>query len=296
LFAGARWQLAGGTLTPTLILAAAMMANGFPVVALILEERGMLDGDLGATILGAAAVLATLPFLILAVLDHRFRSAGPAAVYVLGLAAVVALVVIAALIWQLTSAKLSRGPVSDGTTLAVAVIAVLLGAWLSLRLLGTPLLGGFAVGVALSRSPATRLALERALGRVVPVILVPMFFAAVGIRIDPRAIDVEVVEAAAVFTILLVAVASLGGVSSRMSGLTTRTATTIAALLNCRGLVLLALAVDMVDHRLIGAMLAPVFFLGAVATTLMTGPLLAWAQRPTQLEPEDDKLLAGRSR
>ena len=81
----------------------------------------------------------------------------------------------------------------------------------------------------------------------------PVFFAAGGMRIDPRLIDLGVLQAAAFFTILLVAVGVLSGlVSSRVRGITTSEARTIGALLNCRGLML-------------------------IATTLMTGPLLAWA-------------------
>jgi Kef-type K+ transport system membrane component KefB len=291
-FAAARWQLAGGPLTATLILAAALMVNGFPVVALVLQERGILDGTLGTTVLGTSALLATFPFLIVAVLNHRFASAGPAAAYVLGLTASVAVVVIAVLCWPRVAARLARISLSDGTDLALAVVAVITGAWLSSRLLGTGLPGGFAVGVALSRSVGTREVLEQALGRAVPALLVPVFFAAGGTRVDPRVIDFGVIEGAALFTTLLAAVAALAGwVSSRVSGITTRDARLIAGLLNCRGLMLVALPVDMVDHRLIGPRLVAVFCAGALVTTLMTGPLLAWADHAgTPSDTTDDQL------
>jgi Kef-type K+ transport system membrane component KefB len=293
-FAAARWQLAGGTLAPTLILAAALIVNGFPVVALILEERGMLRGDLGTTVLGVSVALTTLPFLIIAVLNQRLRSVGPTLVFVVGLAALMALVVIAIFIWPRVAERVPRVSMSDGAAVALAVIVVLIGAWLSLRVLGTALLGGFAAGVALSRSPRIRQVLRRALESIVPLVLVPVFFAAGGMRIDPRLIDVGVVQAAALFTIPLVAVGLLSGLaSSRVRGVTTREARTIAALLNCRGLMLIALPLDMLDHRLIGPRLVTVFFFGAVVTTLMTGPLLAWAGRAdAHSDMEDDKLPA----
>jgi Kef-type K+ transport system membrane component KefB len=290
-FAAARWQLAGGTLAPTLILAAALMVNGFPVVALILEERGMLRGDFGTTVVGVSVALTTLPFLITAVLNQSFRSVGPTVVFVVGLAAIVAVVVIAIGLWPRVAERIARISLSDGTAVVLAVIVVLIAAWLSLRVLGTALLGGFAAGVALSRSPAIRQVLTRALDRIVPLVLVPVFFAAGGMRIDPRMIDVGVIQAAALFTILLVAVGFLSGVaSSRVRGITSREARTIAALLNCRGLMLIALPLDMLDHRLIGPRLVTVFFFGAVLTTLMTGPLLAWAEHgEARSDIDDDK-------
>jgi Kef-type K+ transport system membrane component KefB len=293
-FAAARWKLAGGTLAPTLILAAALMVNGFPVVALILEERGMLRGDLGATVLGVSVALTTLPFLIIAVLNQRFRSVGPTVVFVAGLAAIVALVIIAIFLWPRVAERVALVSLSDGTAVVVAVIVVLVAAWLSLRVLGTALLGGFAAGVGLSRSPAIRQGLKRTLESIVPLVLVPVFFTAGGMRIDPRMIDVGVVQAAALFAILLVAVGFLSGLaSSRVQGITRREARTIAALLNCRGLMLIALPLDMLDHRLIGPRLVTVFFFGAIVTTLMTGPLLAWAEHTdVRSDIEDGELPA----
>jgi Kef-type K+ transport system membrane component KefB len=122
--------------------------------------------------------------------------------------------------------------------------------------------------------------LERALGRSVPVILVPVFMAAAGARVDPRVLDLSVLAGAAAFTVLLVAVAMLAGsVSARFSGLGAGDASAVAALLNCRGMMLLAIGIEMSDHHLIGSRLVAVFFIGAVATTIMTGPMFARAQR-----------------
>ena len=88
--------------------------------------------------------------------------------------------------------------------------------------------------------------------------------------------------ALAVFTALLLAVALPSGlVAKRVARFSAPEATTIAALLNCRGLLLLVLAVAMADDDLIGPSLVAVILLGALATTLMTGPLLRWAQRST---------------
>jgi Kef-type K+ transport system membrane component KefB len=278
-FAGARWQLAGGS--AALVMAAALMINGFPFVARILQERELLHGGFGATVLGASALLTALPFLLLAVAERRFPSVSVgAAAYVLRLLATVAVGGGAAVAWSSVAARLPPVAVSEGTAVVAAVVAAFLGAWLSLKLLGTGLLGAFMVGVALSRSAAIRSALERALGGSVPVILVPVFIASAGARVDPRMLDASVLAGAAVFTILLVAVATVSGwASSRISGVGASDARAITALLNCRGLMLLVVAVELADHRLIGPRLVAVLFIAAVATTLMTGPLLARAGR-----------------
>jgi Kef-type K+ transport system membrane component KefB len=214
------------------------------------------------------------------VAEHRFHSTGlQTAVYALELVATLGIGFSGAVLWPSLA---ERSPVAVGleTGLVLAVVAALLSAWVSLKLLGTALPGSFLVGIALSQSAARRHAIERALGWSVPVILVPGFLAGAGARVDPGMLDLGVLAGAAVFTVLLVAVAMLAGsVSSRFPGLGASDASAIAALLNCRGMMLLALGVEMRDHRLIGPRLVAVFFIGAVATTMMTGPLFARAQR-----------------
>jgi Kef-type K+ transport system membrane component KefB len=278
-FAGTRWQLAGGA-AGAIAITAALMINGFPLVARILQERELLHGEFGATVLGSSAALTTLALILVAVAAHRFRSPGPpTAGYVLWLVAIVTVGIGVALAWPSLAAR-SRFALGEVTGTVLAVITALLAAWASVQLLGSGLLGAFLVGIALSQSSVTRSALERALGRSVPVILVPVFMAAAGARVDPRTLGLSVLAGAAVFTVLLVAVACLAGsVSSRFSVLGASDATAIAVLLNCRGLMLLVLGVEMSDHRLIGSRLVAVFFIGAVATTAMTGPMFAGAQR-----------------
>lgn len=92
------------------------------------------------------------------------------------------------------------------------------------------------------------------------MILIPIFFAAAGERVDPAAIDGSVIAAAAVFLTLSTAVAALAGAAAaQLPGISQGEARSIAALRNCRGLVLLALAVSMIDQPLIGAGLVTVF-------------------------------------
>jgi len=290
-FAGAPWQLAGGT-AAVLVMAAALMVNGFPFVARILQERELIHGGFGATVLGASALVTALPFVLLAVAERRSPSHGTALLaYALLLLIALAVGVAAATLWPTLASRFKSSPLAGATPLVLAVIAALIVAWLTLQLLGTGLLGAFLVGIALSRSTATRTALEQTLGRSVPVILVPVFLAATGARLDPRVLDLGVLEGAAVFTSLLVAVAALAGsASARISHIGANDARAITALINCRGMMLLALGAQMADHRLIGPRLVAVFFIGAVATTLMTGPLLARAGRLARRAASEDQV------
>jgi Kef-type K+ transport system membrane component KefB len=265
-FSGAGWRLAPGV-TGVAVMAAALTISGFPFIAHILGERELLHGDFAATALGASAVLATVALLLLAVAEHPL----------LGLLTTAAAGIAAVAVSSSRAPRVSL-PVGAEAGLVLAVVAALAAAWVSLKLLGTPLLGAFLVGIVLSQSTARRGAIERALGWSVPVILVPVFLAGAGARVDPRVLDLGVLAGAAVFTALLGTVAILGAsVSSRLAVLGPSEVSSIAALLNCRGMMLLALGVELLDHRLIGSRLLAVFYLCALATTIMTGPLFALA-------------------
>ena len=168
----------------------------------------------------------------------------------------------------------------------VALVLVAAAHWLrssaghAAVLSAVELLGAFLGGVALARRFRARSLAERALGRIVPGMLVPIFLAGAGGRIDLRTLDLAVIAGAIVFTVLLVTVAALGGwISTRLTRFDAGEAVQIAVLLNCRGMMLFALGAQMSDQRMIGSRLVAVLFLGAVATTLMTGPLLDRVQR-----------------
>jgi Kef-type K+ transport system membrane component KefB len=293
-FAGARWQLAGGT-AAVLVMASALMVNGLPFVARILQERELMHGGFGATVLGASALVTALPFVLLSLAERRSPSDGIALLAdSLPLLITLAFGIAGAMLWPTLASRFKRPPSGGATPQVLAIIAALIVGWLTLQLLGTALPGAFLVGIALSGSTPTRVALEQMLGRAVPVILVPVFMAAAGARLDPRMLDVGVLQGAAVFTALLVAVAAAAGsASARTAHIGANDARAITALINCRGLMLLVLGVQMADHRLIGPRLVAVFFIGAVATTLMTGPLLARAGRLARRAASEDQLAVG---
>ncbi len=289
-FSGPEWGLAGGA-PGVLVMAAALSVNGFPMVARILEERRLLDSELGSTVLGAAAALTAIPFVLAAVAKPEIGASAPEAVaLVLVLGGLVVLGVHPRLLAR-TGAPRLNGPAKA----ALSMIAVLAAAWVSLMLVGTGLLGGFAAGVAISRSASTRDLLTRVLSWPVTVIGVPVFLAAAGIHVDVSTFDAELLPAAAVFLAMLVTVAGAAGVAAaRSRHIAAGQAAKIAALLNCRGLMLLALAVGLAESELIGPSLAVVLFAGALVTTLMTGPLLAREERrPTTGRASLDRVEAG---
>jgi Kef-type K+ transport system membrane component KefB len=139
-----------------------------------------------------------------------------------------------------------------------------------------PVIGAFAFGVVVPRSPAVTVVCRQLEGFAVTVLL-PVFFAGVGLDLV-----VEQLGAAPIywliFAVLLVAavvtkfVAALVGIP--MAGLGGRHALLLGALLNCRGVTEIVVATVGLQTGIIGPLGFTMFVLLALLSTLVTGPLI----------------------
>ena len=147
--------------------------------------------------------------------------------------------------------------------------------------------GAFVLGVILSDEPRLREVMTRHLRNFLAVIFLPIFFTYTGLRTDIGAL------ATPMHWLLLAGVlaAAIGGklggctLAARLGGFSAREALCTGVLMNTRAL--MALIVVNVGRDL-GVLPDSVFcmmVLMALATTVMTTPLLLWFMRGTELEP-----------
>jgi Kef-type K+ transport system membrane component KefB len=148
-------------------------------------------------------------------------------------------------------------------------------AWVTAKLGLQPVFGGFLAGLAMrSRDGAPDPEVIRSLERAGSLLL-PLFFIVTGLSLDIGAIHGD----ALVLLALLCFIATVGKLApayaaSRLSGLGPRQSSTVAVLVNTRGLTeLIALNVGL-SAGLINQRLFTVLVLMGLATTMMTGPLL----------------------
>jgi Kef-type K+ transport system membrane component KefB len=82
-------------------------------------------------------------------------------------------------------------------------------------------------------------------------------------------------------------------VVGRLVGLTTRQANTLGVLLNCRGLLILVVALIGLDLKAMTGAMQAVFVIGAIVTTLMTGPLVDYFTREEAVPEDADRRASG---
>jgi Kef-type K+ transport system membrane component KefB len=254
-------------------LAAALAAVGLPIVARILEDRDMAHGTVGSIAIVAGTGATALAVLAAAVaIGGGDVPAGGRAMARMGAGLVLLALVLA--IARRRWFALST-PVTVGAVVVLAVGAALAGD----ELLSSLILGPLIVGIAVSRGGGTGVALERCLGVAVRRVGLPVLLGVAALHTDLRELHSGVL--ATVVTLLAAVIAikvAAAYAAARAAGLGSADARAIGALMQCGGVMTIAVSLDVLDAHLIGARMHATLTLIGLASTIAAGPLLPRAR------------------
>lgn len=280
LLDGATWRPDGISSTAfSLFMGAGLSVTAFPVMARILQEKQMLGTSLGAVGVGSAAIVTVIMFLIIAAASASAKGSGAVSgagtklLLVLGLSVVLA-VVVRPVLHYLTRGWEEDGPL-PGNLLAGLLIGALATGLATDRILGAALVGGFLFGMVVPARPGLAEAIIARMTDAVILFFLPVFLAVSGLRTDLTLINGTVLVGSALFvTLMIVGKLVVGYLAGRAVGLDSKEAGTLGALLNCRGLLILVVALIGLQLGVITPQTQVVFVIGAIVTTMMTGPLV----------------------
>lgn len=266
-----------------LFLGIAMSITAFPVLARILEERGLTRTPLGSTAITCAAVDDVTAWSILAIVVAIGKAQGLASS---GLTVLMAAGFIG-FMWYVAGPAIrwiiGRGaPGTPSKNILAFVLLMLIGSALTTERIGIhALFGAFLIGVVMPREAGFRAELVQRLEEVSAILFLPLFFAFTGLRTQIGLLDSAGAWLMCAAVIAAATAGKLGGsmAAARLSGMGTLDAFSLGALMNTRGL--MELIVLNVGYEL--GILSPKIFammvLMALVTTLSTAPLLALADR-----------------
>jgi Kef-type K+ transport system membrane component KefB len=265
--------------THGLFIGAGLAVTAFPVMARILQERNMLSTELGAVAIGAAAISLPLMFVIIASAfatgPHGVpESAAVKLALAVGLAAFLFLVVRPALRWLLAR-RYRPGKELDEGTFAVLLIGVFFAAAAADRIGVQALTGGFLFGAAVPQVPGLAQAVIVRLHDLVVIVLIPVLLTVAGLHTDLR--EFELADVGGLLLFLVAMIVAKWGVSAftgPIVGLSWRESNALGVLMNCRGLEILIVGLIGLQAGVLTEQMMAVFVVGAIVTTLMTGPLL----------------------
>ncbi len=265
-----------------LFIGAAMSVTAFPVLARILLERGMHGTHIGALVLACAAVDDVIGWSVLAVALASLRSQGELTEVPAILLATIAFAFFMALIARPLAldrlvAHYHRAAGLTPGLLAAILCAVGICAWVTEAIGAHFVFGAFALGVVFPRDRTSELRarLNDQLAPLVTVLLLPVFFVLPGLGMNVRTLGWEQLGEFALVLATACGGKFLGAAGmARLQGLDWRQSAAIGTLMNTRGVMELVVLNVGLAAGVLDLELYTVFVLMAIATTLMTGPLL----------------------
>jgi Kef-type K+ transport system membrane component KefB len=263
-----------------MFLGVSMSITAFPVLARIVGERGLAASPVGFTALAAASVGDAIAWCILAVLVPLVGMRGPdtAIATVLGLAAFAALMIF---LVRPAAARLAGPPRPEGavgTGLVAGALIFAFASALCTEAIGVhAFFGAFLAGVVMPSHRGLRALLKGQLEAFSAVMLLPLFFALTGLRMQLALLNDWPSWLACGVIIVVAVVGKMGAATAaaRWTGMNWLDSLSVGALMNTRGLVELVVLNVGYDLGVLPAKIFAMLVLMALVTTFMTGPLLS---------------------
>lgn len=264
-----------------LFIGIAMSITAFPVLARILEEKGLANTRLGVMALACAAIDDVTAWCLLAAVVGFVQAGtfiGTLGVLAAALAYVVIMLkLVRPLLARTLRPKTKAGDLSWGQW--GILFFVLIGSASATEFIGIhALFGAFLAGAILPKEDLFRTGSLEKIERPVAVLLLPLFFAFTGLRTQIGLLDTADAWLVALGVTVLAVLGKMAGsaIAARVSGMEWRESWALGALMNTRGLMELVVLNIGYDLGILSPRLFAVFVLMALITTFMTSPLLSF--------------------
>jgi len=260
-----------------LFLGASMCITAFPMLARIIQHKGLTGTLMGTVALGAGAIDDVTAWCLLAIVLASFDDNAMRAVYSIAgglLFVAVAGLVIRPLLSRVRHKLVNESEQLTDVGLTVGLGCMALSAWFTDLIQLHAVFGAFVMGAMIPRGPmATGL-----IARIQPLavsLLLPLFFTYSGLNTKIGLLNTWYLWGMC----LLVLVAAVIGkgvactVAARMSGLSPRESLGIGTLMNARGLMELIIINIGLQRGIISEGLFACLVIMAIVTTLMASPI-----------------------
>ncbi len=260
-----------------LFIGTALSISALPVIARILKDLGILKNKIGSIILGSATLDDITGWILFAVIVANFSFEKIAHVN----PAVTAISVILMFIFSITIGRKMAKKLSawcenkndrDSLFLGIIIVIVLLASVMAEKIGIHAILGAFLAGIAFSDIESNKIHTSR----MVAYFFSPLYFVSVGLQVNfLKHFDLALV-------LIIVAIAVFGKIlgafiGAKISKLNNREALAIGFGMNARGAVGIILSTAAFQAKLIDERIFTALIVMAMATTLISGPLMKWA-------------------
>jgi Kef-type K+ transport system membrane component KefB len=272
---------AGSRFIPfALFMGIALSITAFPVLARIVQERGITRTPLGITAITSAAINDMTAWGILAIIVAIANAGaieGALFTIFLSLIFVLTMLLIIRPLLNKIAQKYTVPETISKQVVALVLSTMLLSAWITEVIGIHALFGAFMAGVIIPDNEKFKSIMAEKIEDISLVLLLPLFFVFTGLRTQIgllNSLDLWLIA----LLVIAVAVASkfIGSAfAAKLTGKNWKDSLLIGALMNTRGLIeLIALNIGY-DIGVLSPEIFTILVLVALVTTFMTGPLMA---------------------
>ena len=267
-----------------LFMSVAMSITAFPVLARILEERGISKTYLGNTAIACAAVDDATAWCLLAVVIAIVQADGLSGA-VLGIVAVILFIGVMLFIIKPLAERFfgheDEGGTPDRKSVPAALLLLFVCALFTEAIGIHALFGAFLAGVVMPAHTALRKLLTERLGGFTSGLLLPIFFAFTGLRTQINLLNGwgDWIICAGIIMVAIAGKLCGSMLAARWSGMSWHESASLGVLMNTRGLVELVVLNIGFDLGILSPRIFSMMVIMALVTTFMTGPLFALLNR-----------------
>jgi Kef-type K+ transport system membrane component KefB len=262
-----------------LFLGIAMSITAFPVLARIVQERGIHKTKLGTIVITCAAADDITAWCLLAAVIAVVKAGSfISSFYVIGLAigyVILMLKVVRPFLGRVGELKNSRSSLSK-PVVAIFLVMLIISSYATEVIGIHALFGAFMAGAVMPENTKFRNIFIEKVEDVSVILLLPLFFVFTGLRTEIGLINDPYLIKVTILIILVAVVGKFVGsaLAARFVGQSWRDSLTIGALMNTRGLMELVVLNIGYDLGVLTAEIFTMMVIMALVTTFMTGPAL----------------------
>lgn len=262
-----------------LFMGVSMSITAFPVLARIIQERGLSRTPLGVMAITCAATDDISAWCILAIVIAMAKAGNlGSALFTLILAMGYVLVMFKLVRPMMTrlSKEFAQGQNLRRPFIAISILVLLVSAYVA-EIIGIhALFGAFLAGVTMPQDHRIRETLIHKIEDISLLLFLPIFFAFTGLRTQIGLLVSEGLWTVCLVILMVAVAGKVGGtvVASRLMNQSWKNSFALGALMNTRGLMELVVLNIGYDLGVISPEIFVMLVIMAVATTFMTGPLL----------------------
>lgn len=263
-----------------LFLGISMSITAFPVLARILKEKGLTKTEMGIMALAVAAADDVTAWCILATVIAIVKAGDLSiALWTIGLSTIYVffMINVAKRLVLAIEQKYLEAKISAKTAVMSVFLFIIISSAIT-EIIGIhALFGAFMSGVVMSMASKLKQLMFEKVEDIAILLFLPLFFAFTGLRTQIGSLDTIALWMVCFVVMFLAVVGKFGGsfLAAKASGMNIKDSSAIGILMNTRGLMELVVLNIGYDLGILSQELFAIFVIMALATTMMTAPLLS---------------------